>query len=147
MSTPNPTLTVEGTIHFRRAGRGARKELHAGAAQANPEPGRVPRVSRLMALALKFDSLIRAGAVSDYAELARLGHVTRARMSQLMSLLNLATDIQQQLLFLGRVEHGRDPVVLRDLLPVAAVADWKAQRRAWAQLLTRSGLPAAGVES
>ena len=48
--------------------------------------GSVPRVTKLMALAIKFEGLVQSGAVKDYAELARLGHVTRARMSQIMSL-------------------------------------------------------------
>jgi hypothetical protein len=134
MSTPTSTpLTVAGTIHFRRTGRGARREVRAGAAPAAPA-GRVPRVSRLMALALRLDGLIREGVVAGYAELARLGHVTRARVTQVMNLLNLAPDIQEQLLFLPRVEGGRDPVVLRDLQPVVAVADWKKQRKMWAEL-------------
>ncbi len=46
--------------------------------------GKLPRVTRLMALAIKFDGLLRDGLVRDYADLARLGHVTRARMTQLM---------------------------------------------------------------
>ncbi len=74
----------------------------------------MPRVARLMALALRFEQLIREGVVADYAELARLGHVTRARVTQIMNLLHLAPDIQEQvLLFLSAVERGRDPLVLR----------------------------------
>ena len=60
-----------------------------------PPPGRVPRVARLMALALRFDRLLREGVAADFAELARLGHVSRARVSQVMNLLNLAPDIQE----------------------------------------------------
>ena len=48
--------------------------------------GRVPRVARLMALAVRFERLVRDGVVADYAELARLGHVSRARMSQAQGL-------------------------------------------------------------
>jgi hypothetical protein len=33
-----------------------------------------------MALALHFEELVRSGAVRDYAELARLGQVSRARI-------------------------------------------------------------------
>ena len=40
-----------------------------------------------MALAIRFEQLVRDGVVADYAELARLGRVTRARMSQIMNLL------------------------------------------------------------
>ena len=56
--------------------------------------------------------------------------MTRARVSQIMALL-LAPDIQEQVLFLPRTERGRDPVILHDLLPIAATADWKRQRRLW----------------
>jgi hypothetical protein len=48
-----------------------------------------------------------------------------------MSLLNLAPDIQEQVLFLPLIERGRDTVILRDLLPIAATADWTRQRRLW----------------
>ena len=82
------TLTIERAVHFDRRGKGARKVLADGPTPPAPaEPGRVPRVARLMALALRCDGLVRSGAVRDYAELARLGHVTRARVSQVMRLL------------------------------------------------------------
>ncbi len=87
-----------------------------------------------MALALRFEGLLREGVVADYAELARLGHVTRARVSQVMSLLHLAPDIQEAILFLPRVERGRDTIVLRQLLPIAVASDWKRQRRQWESL-------------
>jgi len=55
------------------------------AGQAPPvAAGRVPRVARLMALALRFEELVRTGAVRDYAELARLGQVSRARITQII---------------------------------------------------------------
>lgn len=45
----------------------------------------------------------------DHADLPRLGHVTRARVTQIMNLLNLAPDIQGAILFLLPVKFGRDP--------------------------------------
>jgi hypothetical protein len=42
-------------------------------------PGRVPRVSRLLALALHLDRLLMTGTAAGYGELALLGHVSRAR--------------------------------------------------------------------
>jgi hypothetical protein len=134
VSTTVTPLTVAGTLHLARRGRGGARQLRTGPAPAPTEAGRVPRVARLMALALRFDELIRAGMVADYAELARLGHVTRARVTQVMNLLHLAPDVQEALLFLPRVVHGRDPVVLRDLQPIAAVADWRKQRRMWREI-------------
>jgi len=84
-------LTVECEVHFDRQARG-RKRLTEGATAPRREPGRVPRVARLMALALRFEGLLRDGVVKDYAELARLGHVTRARVTQVMNLLHLAPE-------------------------------------------------------
>jgi hypothetical protein len=137
-NTTDPTpLTVAGTIHFGRRGRA--KELRVGPAPVPVEPGRVPRVARLMALALKFEGLIRDGTVADYAELARLGHVTRARLTQVMNLTLLAPDIQEALLFLLPVVQGRDSLVLRDLQAIAATLGWKKQRKAWRELRARRG--------
>jgi hypothetical protein len=137
----NP-LSIECDVHFTRHSRG-RKELEAGAEAPAPTPGRVPRVTRLLALAHRLERLLRTGVVRDYAELARLGHVTRARVSQVMSLLCLAPDIQEQVLFLPRVERGGDPVILHDLLPIAATADWRRQRRLW-ECFWRGGRRGAG---
>jgi hypothetical protein len=127
------SLRIECAVHFRAQGRG-RKEMHVGPVPLAPAPGRVARVARWLALAYRLEGLLRDGTVKDYAELARLGHVTRARVSQIMSLLHLAPDLQEAILFLPRVERGRDPVVLRDVLPIAAVLDWRKQRRRWALL-------------
>jgi hypothetical protein len=63
-------------------GRGGAKELKAGAARAIIAPPRVPRVSRLMALAIRLDSLVRTGQVKSYGALGRLGQVTITRVSQ-----------------------------------------------------------------
>lgn len=100
------------------------------------EFGSTPRITKLMALALKFDHLVRSGQVKDYAELARLGHVTRAKMSQIMSLLNLAPDIQEAILFLPALScvegpktvKGRDPISSRGIIRLAAEVNWERQR-------------------
>jgi hypothetical protein len=94
----------------------------------------VPRVSRLMALAMRCDELIRSGKVTGYAELARLGHVSRARLSQIVSLLCFAPDLQEKILFLPRTLKGRDPIQLRHLLPIAVLPDWRKQRIRWKSL-------------
>lgn len=86
---------------------------------------------REYALAIHPDGLIQSGAVANYSELARLGNVTQARMTQIMNLLMLAPAIQEELLFLPRVEQGRDEVCSRDLQPVAGVVAWNGQSRIW----------------
>src|SRR5258705_10596864 len=98
-------MRVERKFQVRR---GRRSGTNISAAEAKTAlRACIPRVSRLMALAIRFDSLIRDGAVKDQAELARLGHVTRARLTQIMNLLNLAPDIQRQILDLSGAERGR----------------------------------------
>ncbi len=108
--------------------------------QAPPteEPGRVARVTRLMALAIRFEHLLERGAVRDQTELAELGHVTRARITQIMNLLHLAPDIQEAILGLSRVNAGRDPIQERDLRRVVAEADWANQRARWTTMFAAS---------
>jgi hypothetical protein len=129
------SLTLTCPVPFQRRNRHPRI---GGSRNLEPTPspmppGRVPRVARLMALAIRFEQLLREGVVADYAALARLGHVSRARVTQIMNLLCLAPDLQEALLFLPRTERGRDPIILRDLQPIATALAWREQRWLWAQ--------------
>jgi len=127
-------LTVTKKIHFSMTNKG-RREIKPGPAPITDTPdGRVPRVSRLMALAIKFDRLIAEGAIRDQAQLAELGYVSRARVTQIMNLLYLAPDIQEAILHLPRVRSGRDPITERDLRPICAESSWAVQRRMWSRL-------------
>ena len=133
MTTP---LTRECAVHCQRRGRGGRQHLQPGSEQ-QPLPeklGRVPRLARLMALALRFEELLRSGVVTDYRHLAALGRVSPARISQIMNLLQLAPRLQEQILFLPRTQRGRDPVHLGQVQPIAAVLDWKQQQQMAAKL-------------
>jgi hypothetical protein len=96
--------------------------------------GNIPRVAKLLALAVRFEKLVKRGDIQDYADLARLGFVTRARITQIMNLLNLAPDIQEDILFLPNTTKGRDPILEKDMRPVAAVPHWSRQRKMWAQM-------------
>jgi hypothetical protein len=139
------TLTIEKRIHFYRRGQGSRKELRTGPEPSRPAmQGRVPRVARFLALALRFDQLIRDGVIENYRALARLGHVSHARVSQIMNLLYLAPDIQEQILLLPRTVRGRDPIHLRQLQPLAAALHWRKQRQLWQDLVSRAA-PAANA--
>ena len=79
------TMTIEVSVPCRPIGRRGRKELRPGGEKAALPPGRVPRVSRLMALALRLDELVRTGQVASYSALASLGQVTRARVCQILT--------------------------------------------------------------
>ena len=85
----------------------------------------ISRIARLMALAIRFEGLVNDGTVRDYADLARRGHVTRARMTQIMKLLHLAPDIQERILFLPPIEGLNE----RNLRSIVSTVDWDEQRR------------------
>ena len=124
-------ISVDRKFHVDHCGR---KRMERGDAQPAPRSGRVPRVAKLMALAIRFDQLLRDGVVANQAELARLGHVSPSRLSQVMALLRLAPEIQEAILFLPPTNRGRDPITERDLRPIAAVAEWEEQRGMWSRL-------------
>lgn len=69
-----------------------------------------------MALAIYYEDLIRKGHVHDYAEIAALGHVTRARVTQIMNLRLLAPEIQEELLTLDRVIDDDPRVNAKDVV-------------------------------
>ena len=129
------SVKIERSIHFRKEHRG-HKSVSIGVAKEMPDvpTGRVPWVSRLMALAIKFDHYIKDSVVKDYAELARLGQVSRSRVSQIMDLLLLAPDIQEEILFLPRTEGGRDSVKECDLRGIVKEVEWRRQREKWREI-------------
>jgi hypothetical protein len=49
----------------------------------------------------------------------------------LLTLLSLAPDIQEEILFLPPIERGCEPIRVRDLRKIAAVSTWSGQRTVW----------------
>lgn len=130
-------IKVRRKVHLLRREHGRLVVADADPRAPTVQPGRIPRVSRLMALAIYFDRLIRVGEVADQSELARLAHVTQPRMTQIMNLNHLAPDIQEQLLFLPLTASGRDRVHERMLRAIVAEPDWAQQRRIWSTVRRR----------
>ena len=125
---------MECTICWQRGIKGCRRMVSQSSILQALAPGRVPRIAKLLALAHKFERLVQEGMVADYATLARLGQVSRARITQIMNLLHFAPDIQEDILFLPHTAHGREPIQLRRLQTIAQVLDWSQQRVLWRQL-------------
>lgn len=133
-------ITVTTRVRLDRSARGKRTIRLCAPSEAQarvPIRPRVPRISKLVALALKFDRLLREGVVADVSELARLASITQPRATQLLNLSLLAPDIIEDLLFLTSAERGRDRVHERALRPVVAEANWSAQRTKY-RALTRN---------
>jgi len=142
--------TVTRPIHFALKGRHKRAVLtltrdpedisgnpaQKGGGATHASDGRVARVSRLMALAIRFDGLLKEGVVGNQSQLAELAQVSQPRMTQIMNLLHLAPEIQEEILFLERIRVGKDPITERDLRPIAREVDWGRQRAGWKLLTT-----------
>ncbi len=140
MPSKNPVITVTAQsedrplqvevaipLRPRRPKASAATEIRPGAEL--PGPPHILRITRLMALAIKFQDMVDHGEVRDYADLARLGYVTRARLTQIMNLLLLAPDVQEQILFIDASQRVSRAVTERELRSFPPVIDWEEQRR------------------
>jgi site-specific DNA recombinase len=114
--------------------RRAVKRLQTGARQ------RPLRITRLMALAIHLNGLVVTGKADTFRELAAAGHVSRARLSQIVQLTHLAPDIQEELLFLPPTRRGPDPLLERHLRALARLVDWEAQKQRFRAVRERLSL-------
>ena len=114
-------------------------QLHATKRRAAMEPGnspgsnsgRLPRVTQVLALVIHFQDMLERGDARDYADLARLGCLTRERMSQIMELVWLAPDIQREILEFPSTATTRFPVSEVAVRRIAEKLCWEEQRDAW----------------
>jgi hypothetical protein len=97
-----------------------------------------------LALAVRFEGLLQDGTARDYTELARLGGVSRARITQIMSLRKLAPVIQERILALPAVSSPVNAMNERQLRGVAQQWDWREQVRMWTELESELGKSAEG---
>jgi hypothetical protein len=102
----------------------------------------VPRISRLLALALKMEEMIQDGTVKKYSDLAHLGQVSAARITQMMNLLHLASDIQEQILSPDIPPFGLRESAVRKL---SSIVLWGEQRVRWQDLLAAASAQERGA--
>lgn len=112
-----------------RPARGQRRDAEVRIS-GRPIGPRLPRVTRLMALAIKLQDTLDCGEVRDYAGLAALVYVSRARITQIMNLLHLAPDIQEGILLQGCSAVAEVPTE-RELRRLVSLVSWTDQRRAY----------------
>jgi hypothetical protein len=128
----NDRLTINRQFHVATK-RSGTKQIQSGGKPVIPA-GRVPRISRLLALAHHCFRLVQSGAIINQSELAHYGQISTTRMTQIMLLDNLAPDIQEEILFLPRITQGRDTIKEADIRPIAKTLDWSKQRHMWREL-------------
>lgn len=138
-------MTVVFKAHFKQRGRN--RELQQGDAPPRPVPApvlRTPRIVKQLALAIHLKKLLDDGVVCDCADIARLTGVTRARISQLFNLNLLAPRIQEDILFMPKIQNGHDPITERDLRSIALEPRWDRQIKEW-QFLTQEKIGSSGI--
>ena len=92
------------------------------------------RLARQLALAHTLQGRIDSGEFANQAALARALGFSRERISNLLDLLNLAPDIQEEILFL-ECAAGCQPAAEADLRRAVLKSPvWEEQRVAWASL-------------
>lgn len=135
----NTKAPLEVRFHLRQK---PRPMAEASEAAARPSPGRLPRVTQVLALAIHLEDMLRRGEAKDYADLARLSCLCRERISQIVRLMYLAPDIQMELLYLPPTPTGRYPISETAVRRIANLLSWADQRREWAAFKQRHGLGA-----
>ena len=109
---------VEIPVHIKRDRR-ARKVLARG--ETSKDNDSVPGMARLLALAHKWEGMVRRGETSC-GEIARCHGLSSARVSQICLLTLLAPEIQESVLLSSSLSQ-------RCLAAMAAHPIWREQRR------------------
>lgn len=124
------TVRVRFQVQFSRGPKGRRRAREVEPAHEpvsatpippseNPLPGpqpvpgaSIPKITRLLVLGYHFERLVREGKVKNYAEIARLTGLSRARVTQIVNLTLLAPEIQEGILEWR--PHEQPPQFLRE---------------------------------
>lgn len=122
-------VQISKPFSLERKARGRRQRRSEPVSAAHV--GRVPRVSQVMALAIHCEQLIQRGLIKNQSELAHYAQISTGRMTQIMTLLNLAPEIQEKILCLPEVERGRATLTEIEVRRIAMEPDWTVQRRIW----------------
>ncbi|HLN02065.1 MAG TPA: hypothetical protein VK335_22435 [Bryobacteraceae bacterium] len=127
---PNSTVEIQFRLHAtgRPPGRTGPPDAPAS------RNGHLPRVTQVLALAIQFQDMIQRGEARDYADLARLGCVTRERMSQIMELVWLAPEIQREILEFPPTGGARFPISEVAVRRLVSDLSWEEQQRRWHEL-------------
>jgi hypothetical protein len=134
------TVTLNFKLHLARPSR--RIVVRDGAAPVPPEVARrLPRVTRLLVQAHRFQRMIDQCMARDLADLARQLGLTRARVTQIVNYTLLAPDIQEEILHLPPVERANDRLSEHQVRAVLREPLWPEQRRRWREIVGAEPIP------
>ena len=115
-----------------------RQRVSAPKPKKSSAPAKLPHITKLMALAIRLEHLLATGQVKDQAEIARTAGITRARVTQIINLTQLAPDIQEAILNLEPTTDHVPRFREREVRTIAIVANWEKQRILWKRLVKRT---------
>jgi hypothetical protein len=127
--------SFEVSFNLRPAVREISRPPKKAAPPPVPKYARYPRITQVVALALQFQEMIDGSEIRQHSDLARLGCISRERISQIMVFVWLAPDIQEAVLRLPQVPGGRFPVAEGMLRRIASLPLWEDQRERWRSAL------------
>ncbi len=123
-------LSVEYKVDFG-TGNGKQNIRKDATKKKRKSSPKLPHVTRLLALAHHLQGLVDKGVVGDYADIARLSNLTRARLSQIMNLTLLAPQIQEEILYFKYYSPLSNDLKEQTLRVVLKSPVWKEQIRRW----------------
>lgn len=115
-----------------------RKQIDTPKSKKSGAPAKLPHITKLMALAIRLEHLLASGQVKDQAEIARTAGITRARVTQIINLTQLAPDIQEAILNLEPTTDHVPRFREREVRTIAIVPNWETQRVLWKRLVKRT---------
>ena len=126
-------------IHFETSSSShGRQRVGVPKAKKSTAPAKLPHITKLMALAIRLEHLLATGQVKDQAEIARTAGITRARVTQIINLTQLAPDIQEAILNLEPTTDHVPRFREREIRTIAIVPNWETQRVLWKRLVKRT---------
>lgn len=135
-------IEIKDQYDFTIAPQG-RKRITSKRARRQPAPPQIPHITKLMALAIRLEHLLATGQVKDQAEIARTAGITRARVTQIINLTQLAPDIQEAILNLEPTTDHVPRFREREVRTIAILPNWEMQRVLWKRLADRMSLGCA----
>jgi hypothetical protein len=102
---PDGSVTVTYRLEITRGRKGHKRLAEPAPRPERPaiDPSTVPRITRMLVLAYHFERLVREGKVKNYAEIARMTGLSRARVTQIVNLTLIALVDQERILFARRI--------------------------------------------
>ncbi|HKZ18949.1 MAG TPA: hypothetical protein VJQ57_02450 [Acidimicrobiia bacterium] len=100
---PDGSVTVTYKLEITRGRKGQKRLAEPPPPAERPpiDPATVPRITRMLVLGYHFERLVREGKVKNYAEIARMTGLSRARVTQVVNMILLDAGEQERLLHLA----------------------------------------------